>query len=48
MIVHLEKRLKEKGIYALQLISIEDNVTFYQKAGLNQDCVSVMFKRIER
>lgn len=37
-----------KGIFTLQLISIPDNETFYESIGLNKDCVSVMYKRIER
>ena len=47
LLANLDKQLKEKGIYTLQLISIEDNETFYKKAGLNKDCVSVLFQRIE-
>lgn len=45
---NLEKHLQEKGIYTLQLISIADNETFYKNAGMEKDCVSVMYKRLER
>ena len=48
LMTNLENHLKDKGIYTIQLISIDDNVTFYNKAGLNKDSVSVMFKRIDR
>lgn len=48
LLSHLERNLIEKGIYTIQLISIGDNEVFYKKAGLDRDCVSVMFKRITR
>ncbi len=41
----LTEKLKEKGVYTIQLIA-EDNEAFYKKAGLNKDFVSVLFKRI--
>ena len=41
----LEEELKHRDIHVTQLISIEDNRTFYQKAGMGQDSVNVMFRR---
>ena len=41
----LEEELKQRGIHVTQLISIEDNHPFYQKAGMEKDSVNVMFRR---
>ena len=38
LMTELEKVLAEKGIHVIQLISIEDNETFYNKCGLERDC----------
>ena len=46
LIAEAEKQLKEKDVVALQLICIPQNVEFYEKAGMDKDCVSVMYKRI--
>ena len=45
LMTELETVLAEKGIHVIQLISIEDNETFYNKCGLERDCVSVQYKR---
>ena len=46
LIAEAEKHLQEKGVAFMQLICIPQNVEFYEKAGLDKDCVSVMGKRI--
>ncbi len=46
LIAEAEKHLKEKDVVAMQLICIPQNIEFYEKAGLDKDCVSVMYKRI--
>lgn len=47
LLFHLEEQLRGKRVSALQLISIKDNEPFYHKAGLDKDCVSVLYKRME-
>lgn len=46
LLSELGKHLQEKGIAVMQLISIPDNEAFYQKSGLDKDCVSVLFRRV--
>lgn len=46
LLAEAEKHLQEKGVAFMQLICIPQNVEFYEKAGLDKDCVSVMGKRI--
>lgn len=46
LLSQLNRHLQEKGIAVMQLISIPDNEAFYQKAGLDKDCVSVLFRRV--
>ncbi len=44
LLSELEKILAERGIHVIQLISIDDNETFYNKCGLERDSVSVQYK----
>ena len=46
LLAEAEKHLQEKGVAFMQLICIPQNVEFYEKAGLDKDCVSVMYKRV--
>lgn len=45
LLCHLEQYLSSKGISVMQLISIDDNLKFYEANGFAKDSVSVMFKR---
>lgn len=45
LLKELETVLKEKGIFVVQLMSIQPNEAFYGKCGLSKDDVSVLFKR---
>lgn len=46
LLCHLEQYLSSKGISVMQLISIDDNLKFYEANGFAEDSVSVMFKRL--
>ena len=47
LLAELEIILKEKDIHVIQLISIDYNLGFYSKCGLDQDSCSVQYKRIK-
>lgn len=43
LLEQLKEELKKRGIHTIQLVSIEDNVAFYKKCGLEKDCVAMMY-----
>ena len=47
LLAALETELKERGINTVQLMSIPYNIDFYKKAGMDNDSVSVMYRRFE-
>ena len=47
LIAAMKEQLREKGVGVMQLISIDDNLEFYRRAGLEKDSVSVLFCRTD-
>ena len=47
LLAALETELKERGINTVQLMSIPYNIEFYKKAGMDNDSVSVMYRRFD-
>lgn len=45
LLAFLESELKARGVGVIQLISIEHNVPFYNRCGVERDCVNVMYKK---
>ena len=45
LLAFLESELKGRGVSVMQLISIEHNVPFYNRCGVERDNVNVMYKR---
>ena len=45
LLAFLESELKGRGVSVMQLISIEHNVPFYNRCGVERDSVNVMYKR---
>ena len=46
LLAEIEKKIKEKHVNVVQLISIDYNEPFYKKCGLGRDACSVQYKRI--
>lgn len=46
LICNLEQYLSSKNISAMQLISIDNNIKFFEASGFAKDSVSVMYKRL--
>ena len=46
LLEEMDAILKSNGIKVVQLMSIDYNKAFYKKCGLDQDSVSVQYKRL--
>lgn len=42
----LDEHLRKNGIAIAQLLSIQNNIAFYDKCGYTKDCINVMYKRL--